>query len=299
MAETPNEQQDMQNLAPEDDFDAAFDEFAAEGGGNEEPAETETHAEPEPEQQEEQKPAEQPQNEPEPDDWQHKYDSMMGRFKAAQNENKELRDRLTALEEAEKKRQQEKAQDAEPDEEKPDLEGIAEEYRPLFEEKSDDGRKMRKMLEDFGPEYAQNFAETVKIKRELADAKTQYKRQSDEERMQKHRDALAAAAPEFADAIQGRDQQGWNDLLNGVNAWIDTLPYSEGKRMAQVVQSGTTEQVADMLGRYSRYRKGPTKDAVRNLAKSNLAVPRTGGVPPSTQASADDFDAAWEEAARQ
>ena len=223
---------------------------------------------------------------------------MMGRFKAAQNENKELRDRLTALEEAEKKRQENAQKKEEPDEEAPDLEGIAEEFRPLFMEKSKDGDRVRKMLEDFGPEYAQNFAETVKVRREMEETQAQIKKQDDDDRMQRHREALAKAAPEYAEAIMGRDQQGWNELINGVNAWIDTLPYSEGKRMAQVVQNGTTEQVATMLGRYTKFRKG-SKDTARNLAKSNIAVPRTGSVQPAQHASKDDFDAAWEEAAKE
>ena len=297
MAETPNDEQ-LQNQAPVDDYDAAFDELAAEGGEIGAPAETsEPAAKPEPEPQQE--PAEEPeQHQEEPEDWQHKYDSMMGRFKAAQNENKELRDRLTALEEAEKKRQESAQKEMEPEDDSLDLEGIAEEYRPLFKEKGKDGDRVRKMLEDFGPEYAQNFAETVKVRREMEETQAQIKKQDDDERMQRHREALAKAAPEYADAIMGRDQQGWNELINGVNAWIDTLPYSEGKRMAQVVQSGTTDQVADMLGRYTKFRKG-SKDTARNLAKSNIAVPRTGGVPPSTHASADDYDAAWEEAAKE
>lgn len=294
MADPNDENQNQQEFAPQDDFDAAFDDFAAEGGGNEETAnEAETQGGSGQTEQE----AEEQQSAPETEDWQHKYDSMMGRFKAAQNENKELRDRLTALEEAEKKRQQAAETEKEP-EDPDDLDSVAEEYRPLFREKGKDGDKLRKMLEDYGPEYAQNFAETVKIRREMAEAQEQFKRQNADDKMQKHRDALAAAAPEYADAIQGRDQQGWNDLVNGVNAWIDTLPYSEGKRMAQVVQNGTTKEVADMLGRYTRFRKGSPKDTVRNLAKSNLAVPRTGGSQPSPHASADDFDAAWEEAAR-
>ena len=297
MAETPNEEQ-LQNQAPVDDFDAAFDELAAEGGREGSPAESsDAPAEPEPEPNQEE-PAEEPaQPKEEPDDWQHKYDSMMGRFKAAQNENKELRDRLTALEEAEKKRQ-ESAQKAEEPKEELDLEGIADDYRPLFTEKSKDGERARKMLEDFGPEYAQNFAETVKVRREMEETQAQIKKQGEDERMQRHREALCKAAPEYTDAIMGKDQQSWNDLINGVNAWIDTLPYSEGKRMAQVVQSGTTEEVANMLGRYTKFRKG-SKETARNLAKSNIAVPRTGGVPQSAHASADDYDAAWEEAAKE
>lgn len=298
MADTPNEQQ-ITNQTPVDDFDAAFDELAAEGGREGLPAESsDAPAEPEPEPIQEPVKELEPEPEPEPEDWQHKYDSMMGRFKAAQNENKELRDRITALEEAEKKRQQESAPKEETATETPDLEGIADEFRPLFAEKSKDGDRVRKMLEDFGPEYAQNYAETVKIRRELADAQAQMKRQDEDERMQRHRTTLAQAAPEYADAIMGRDEQAWNELINGVNAWIDTLPYSEGKRMAQVAQSGTTEEVADMLGRYSKFRKG-SKETTRNLAKSNIAVPRTGSVQPSTHASKDDFDAAWEEAAKE
>ena len=117
--------------------------------------------------------------------------------------------------------------------------------------------------------------------------------------MQKHREALAKAAPEYANAIMGKDEQGWNDLINGVKAWIDTLPYSEGVRMTRIADSGTTEEVSDMLGKYSQFRSGK-KDATRNLAKSNLAVPRTGSMmPQSPRADANDYDAAWEEAAKE
>ena len=301
MADTLNEQND-QNTSLADEFDAVFDELAGEGGetGNtaetETPVETEQETAPEPTSGDEQQ-QETPKQE-EPSDWQHKYDSMMGRFKAAQQENKELRDRLTALEEAEKKRQQAAPKEEEP-EPTEDLDGIAEEYRPMFKEKGADGDRMRKMLEDFGPEYAQNYAETVKIKRDMAESKEQIQRQIEDDRLQKHRDALAKAAPEFADAIQGRDEQGWNDLINGVRAWIDTLPYAEGAKMTRIADSGTTAEVADMLGKYSQFRKG-SKDATRNLAKSNIAVPRTGSsLPTSTRADANDFDAAWEEAAKE
>ena len=240
-------------------------------------------------------------------DYQHKYSSAMGRLKASQAQNKELADQIAQMREQlaafqagmQGSTQQEDAQD---EVEVEGLEDVPEELHSLFKDDSADGKRLRRMLEEYGADYAIPIAETVKERRELQ----QFRAQAEQDRASRveedHFTRIANAVPEYADALIGQNRQAkFNELVQGVKAWIGTLPYSEGVAMDRVVNTGTPDEVISMLRSYSKYRNGGSgrsASAVRNLARSNMAVPASRSAPRSKQISKDDFDAAFDEFSR-
>lgn len=302
-----------QNAEIEDDsaFDSAFDE-AVNGveTANEDDVETPApeEAQPEDEPSVEDSAVQDMETEDDGADYRHKFSSAMGRLKASQQQNKELNDQLAQMREQlaafqagmQGSAQQQEAQSNEV--EVDGLDEVPEELHALFKDDSADGARLRRMLEEYGPDYAITIAETVKERRELQQFKAQAQNERAKETEEKHFRDIANAVPEYADILLSPDRKTkLNELVQGVKAWIATLPYGEGVEMDRVVNDGTPDEVISMLRSYSKFRNGsPSRSAsaVRNLARSNMAVPASRSAPPSKRISKDDFDAAFEEFSR-
>lgn len=312
-------QTEPQELSPEEEFDAAFeeddeqnpDEFdEPEVKADEPPAikgADEAH-DPVPEEED---PAQQPT---ELDDAgrdaggeDQRYKSMMGRLKATQAENLSMKTELSALRARLEAMAKAPAAPAKQEETVPveGIEELAESVRPLFTEKSREGDVLRKMLDEYGPEHASVIAEAMLAKREVRGVAEEMRQQSAVDADARHKMALAQAHPEFADAILERDAAKSTELMNGIHAWIRVLPYAEGAEMMRVLQDGSTSDVSDMLAKYKQFRKGsgqkvaqpkaPTGGSAGKIAQNNMVVPSRGNaVPPKEKAT--DFDSAWDEA---
>lgn len=309
------EEMQVQNAAQDagDDFDAAFDEATREDAAQAASAPAE---EAQPAQQEEaaadvtvgqqgnMPPTEEGDvgdSKPD-DDYRHKFDSAMGRLKASQQQNKELNEEIARLREKVASFDAgsdsgQKSEDGKAEQQDvPGLENVPEELKSLFREDSADGRRLRKMAEEFGADYAIPIAETIRERNEVRAWRKQAEQDRQTREETEHLSKVAAAVPEFADALVGADRsEKFTELLQGVNAWIDTLPYSQGVAMTRIVNEGTPDEVISMLKRYSRHRTGSRGQSVRNLARNNMAVPTNRNNAPPVHNYKDDFDSAFEE----
>ena len=269
-------------------FASAFNEVTGDDEPSED-AETGEGDPPDPELQEKSVHPERPSKEDE--DLQHKYDSMMGRLKSSQDENRTLREQLARMQA--RMAEQNVTEKERPASSVDGLEEIPGELHEFFLEQSLEGDRLRRVLDEYGPEQAAFAAENLRERRELRGVRDSFTQDYEQERIDRHRNAVANACPDYADAILGNDKAKTDELFSGVRAWIGTLPYEEGVRMMQYAQEGTTAQTIELLNRYHAYRKGGAQERVRNLAASNMAVPSHKGVPPKRQATS--FDDAFEE----
>lgn len=307
-------------LSPEEEFEKLFDEMDRNGGEEgDDKGQPATEQEPSQEQSEaadeqtsaqeppEDKPADQPEDKGDDkgtDD--HRFNSMMGRLKAAQQENSRFKTQLSDMESRIRELQNQLAAKQEPPAQPVPVEGaqsLPDDVRALVQERSSDGEKMRRVLEEYGPEHTTVLAQAVLARREMQNDAAQMRQQFDVDVRERHQMALAETYPEFADAILGRDAAKTAELQDGIQAWIGQLPYAEGAEMQRILGSGSTYEVSGMLAKYRQFRTGSTKPRVstppqngqaQKLAQSNIAVPSMGSRVP-TKAKATSFDEVWDE----
>lgn len=231
----------------------------------------------------------------------HGYDSMLGRLKKEQQRAQELEQLLAGYQtpQAVQPQQQMNTQPGIEENLNAEIGKLPESYQPLFRENSTEGRRVRKLLEEYGEDHALSVAEIIQSKREMEAYRKQIQTDATKRAEDEHYRILSNAFPEYADAFAG-DQVKMQELQRSVNSWINTLPYAHGAEMARIVQAGTPHEVVSMLTEYKKYAEAAgKKKAVRDNAMTNLAVPSRGGTPPAAQPDPNDFDAAFEEAVRQ
>lgn len=113
---------------------------------------------------------------------------------------------------------------------------------------------------------------------------------------ERHRNAVAAAHPDFERIASDPD----------LHAWIDEQPDYIARGLRDVVDRGAAAEVIDMLDRYKRDRdkKQAGAQAEKNKAEAArkareaAAVRSRSGGPPKERPDADDFAGAWAEAVR-
>lgn len=297
-------------LSPEEEFDRFFDELDKDSGSDvppppdeQGPSEEPTQEPPSHEETPESNPAVQLEEKGADDQ---RYNSMMGRLKASQQENSRLKSQFSDMENRIRELQNQLAARQEQPAQPVPVEGaedLQDDVRALVQEQSSDGEKMRRVLEEYGPEHVSVLAQAVLARRETQNATAQMRQQFDVDARERHNMALAEAHPEFADAILGRDAAKSAELQNGILAWIGQLPYAEGAEMQRILGNGTTYEVSAMLAKYRQFRTGSSKprDSVQSqygqaqkLAQSNIAVPSMGSRVP-TKAKATSFEDVWDE----
>ncbi len=310
---------EQQTLTPEEEFEKLFDEM--DGGGEEgddtgQPATEQEQSQEQSEAVDEQtsaqeppedKPADQPEDKGDDkgtDD--HRFNSMMGRLKAAQQENSRMKSEFADMQARIRDLQSQLAAKQEPPAQPVPVEGaegLPDEVRALVQERSSDGEKMRRVLEEYGPEHMSVLAQAVLARREMQNDAAQMRKQFAGDVRERHEMALAETFPEFADAILGRDAAKTAELQDGIQAWIGQLPYAEGAEMQRILGNGTTYEVSGMLAKYRQFRTGsaksrantpPSNGQAQKLAQSNIAVPSAGSRVP-TKAKATSFDEVWDE----
>lgn len=272
---------------PQDEFSAAFDEFA-QGNAPEEPAPAPAEPDPSPApvepspapvEPEPQEPAPAPQ-----ENWEQKYKSLMGKYN---KEVQEVREQLKSTPPQDTQTPQEPApQEPSPaPAEDPDVEARIQE---LMDELPHVGAAMKALL-------------SKEIKSLRSDLDSQY-----QEKMRAIDPLIAQSQRSEYDrhiAAIGEKHNDWqNYVQNGeLNAWVEAQPAYLQQSYQSVMQQGSTADVIDLLDRFKQS-KGITQPApspTRSRVNDALAVrSRPSGSVPRGQIDKDDFEGAWEEFAR-
>lgn len=275
-----------------DEFDAAFDEDVTESDqfdNDEEAAEPESEAEQEPEQAEQAdaddvdatddeplsngEPAQQQQDSDNAPDWEQKYKSFEGRYKAekvqfdtVRGENEQLRKRLAQLE---SKADVSSGDESDDKEAKGDVPSDFEDW-PELQDYID--QKVSDRIQNALGEVDQRLAPVDDmLQRQEAERAAQRIRE-------KHSD------------IQ--------ELVNSgqLMSWIESQPDLVKNRYIEVFERGTVDESIALLDLYKSQAGGGSSSPESNKSKARQsAAVRTKASKPIARAGKDDFDGAWDE----
>lgn len=231
------------------------------------------------------------------------YDSMLGRLQVEQRKRQELEERLAKLEQAD---QQQDVKTVEvPDDLKTELEELTKrdpQLAAIVLEDSKDGEKLRKGLEEYGIDYAEERADTIRMRREVhqkvssVEAITQTAAR--DAKVSAFYQAVSVKHPDWVSiTTDPARRQEYDAYMANVRSWAESLPYADGADAFRIMEKGTPAEVTDLLDRFKAAKHGGGTDRKGPSAEDALAVPSRSGPPPSRKiASKDDFDAAFDEA---
>lgn len=160
-------------------------------------------------------------------------------------------------------------------------------------EDSPEGEAIRKRLENYGAEIAQDRAESTLEKRRLATAR----QQQEEARIQAHNrnfmEHIRQNQPEYFKLITDPNRKTEaQKYFRSVFDWIGDKPYKEAERLMRVAQSGRDPaQICQLIKDFEASRQAKK----RPDATGAYAVPSRGM--PAAQAGIgdkDDFEAGWD-----
>lgn len=231
------------------------------------------------------------------------YDSMFGRLQAEQRRNQELEGRLAKLEEGNK--QVENQPVDVPDDLKTEIDELKKrdpQLAAIVLEDSRDGEKLRKGLEEYGVDYAEERADTIRLRREVhqkvASVEATTQSAARDAQVNAFYSAVAVKHQDWVDiTTDPARRQEYDAYMKDVRTWAESLPYADGAKAFRVMEKGTPAEVVDLLDRYKAAKHGGGSGKPGPSADDALAVPSKSGPPPSRKvASKDDFDAAFDEA---
>ena len=129
----------------------------------------------------------------------------------------------------------------------------------LAMEDSPDGAAIRKRLETFGADYAQDRAESVLEKRREKARQEQEQRARIEEHNRNFRETIRKRNAAYHDLItNGERREEARRYFADVFRWIEKLPYGEAKGLMEIAKRGRdANKVCDLLERYEREKGRP------------------------------------------
>ena len=238
----------------------------------------------------------------------HGYDSMLGRLEAERRQRKALEERLAALEKGNAAQPVEQAVTAKvvevPDEIKADIETLKErdpQLAALALEDSKEGKKIRAALEEYGVDYAEERADAIRLRRDLesklASIETRTSGVAEATAVNTFYSTVATKHSDWVElATEPTKSDEFHAYMGKVRTWAESKPYSEGRRLFEIMEKGTPAEVIGLLDSYKKDTSQPVKAAHPSAADA-MAVPSKSGPPPSKKlAPKDDFDAAFNEA---
>jgi hypothetical protein len=246
------------------------------------------------------------------------YDSMLGRLKKEREEKEALRKELEDAKKAkapggdapgpEPRAPQAPAQAAKIEDENlaqlvDDFAAKHPDMAALVREDSQDGRRLRKRLEEYGEDLTLDAAESVTLRRQMAArgeedkaAREQWAKEQDQAAAKAHKAEIYKAHPDVA-KIKA------DDTLNAafeaeLGSWIESLPFKDGQKWADIRQHGNASQVIEMLNEFKEHLKAKQRSA-ESEAEAAEGIPSRGASSPKPKpgkADPNDFDGAMAEA---
>lgn len=171
-----------------------------------------------------------------------------------------------------------------------ELKKLNPEAAKLAMEDSPDGEIIRKRLETYGAEYAQDKAESVLEKRRAIFAQEQEQRAKIEEHNRMFRETVRKRNPEYYAMItDGTRQEEAQRYFSGVFNWIENLPYRDARRLMEIARSGRdANQVCDLIERYEREKGRPDPTGAYAVPGRGAALAGAG------IGDKNDMDAGWD-----
>lgn len=181
-------------------------------------------------------------------------------------------------------------------------------HADLVREDSRDGKRLRKLLAEYGPDHVlvETEADRLMDKRQQLTAKTQELAEMEQSIHVAHFQAIAEAHPDFgalasADLTQPENKAKLDAYKARVRAWIETKPFKEGSELNRIADAGTPAQVIGMLNRFKE-ETGPKarQDKTRQAAEAGM-VPKgkpTPRPPLDNDKPEGTYDDGWNKAGK-
>ncbi|WP_319759560.1 hypothetical protein [Maridesulfovibrio sp.] len=170
-------------------------------------------------------------------------------------------------------------------------------YKSILLEDSEQGRRYRANLVEYGPEAVMGMLESAYQLRQVNPRVDAVISRHEQEARRAHFDEIGKAHPEYAQLVGDPEKLG--QFNAGFNSWVEGLPYKEAVEAKQIQASGSAAQVSDLLTRYKEVTSGAGKDKVdKKAARDVLAVPgKRKAVSGRRGPDQDDFDGGFDAAA--
>lgn len=187
-----------------------------------------------------------------------------------------------------------------PSEIKAEAEAIIEsnpQFKEILLEDSEQGKRFRSSLFQFGPEAVMGMLESAHQVRQVNARVEEVTSRHEQDQRKAHFAAIGNKHPDYVNMVndpgKAEDLQQFNSALKG---WAEGLPYREATEAFRVMGSGSAAEVSALLTKYKEATSGTGKDKVdRKAARKIIAVPgKRKAVKRSMESHPDDFDSAFE-----
>lgn len=174
------------------------------------------------------------------------------------------------------------------------------ELADLMLEDGRDGRHLRGVLEEYGPEHVmtREVAERIHDKREAARGRDAARAEAVQGARQAHYDAIFAAHPDYAEMARGGEATKGQlaAFHEGMKTWAEGLPYKDGEHVLNVMAKGSTQEVIEVMTQYKKQLRGQDVPRRHEAARAGMVPRSKSGPPPRPRPSKDDFDAGFDAA---
>lgn len=244
----------------------------------------------------------------------HGYDSMFGRLEKERSEKEQLKFEIERLRSQAAQPSMAPAPVEEPKADVPEFElpeELQEDYSTiekedpqiaaLFKEDSRDGKKLRKILSDYGPDVASIQAGAIQVSRNAGETSKSvvqsFEQKQAEQAVEDHLNHIYSALPDYktltTDPARATESQQYHQALR---EWIGEQPHKEAVRYEYAIDQGSPEQVVELLSAFNEAQnKGEKKPNVKDAANAAMTVPSKPAPMPKSKGAKDDFDAGWED----
>ncbi|MBI9110324.1 hypothetical protein [Maridesulfovibrio ferrireducens] len=173
-------------------------------------------------------------------------------------------------------------------------------FKAILLEDSDQGKRIRANLMEFGAEAAVPMLESIHQSRDVSARLDAVTRSHEQDERKVHFERVGKAHPDYMELVADPSKkEELGQFNNKVTNWAETLPYKEAKVVFNVMEKGSASEVSELLTKYKKATSGKVDTVDRKKAAAVIAVPgKRKGVPPAKPDS-DDFDAGFDEAARE
>ncbi|OEU70159.1 MAG: hypothetical protein BA863_00935 [Desulfovibrio sp. S3730MH75] len=243
----------------------------------------------------------------------HGYDSMLGRLEKERTEKATLQTELETLRAQQivtpvedlapaNQEQQEVGSFEIPEELQGDLDEIGKEdpqLVALFEEDSVEGKRLRAVLDDYGPDMAAIQAASLLAARQVGEQGQEIKSTVEKNETEAHVSQIYSEVPDYKDMTTNPNRaQESVEYHKHLREWVSEQPYNVAANHFNAIEQGSPQEVAALLKEFNSAKgsaSDPVSEKTRQDADAALAVQSKNTPLPKSKGSKDDFDAGFDE----
>ena len=158
-------------------------------------------------------------------------------------------------------------------------------------EDSEAGAAIRKRMENYGADIAQDKAEKILEERTSAIEQARAQREAVEAYNRRYVETIKSKNPAYYDLTTNPNRKAEaTKYFQDINAWIEGKPYREAGPLLQIARQGNADQVLALIAKYESEKGKKRPDPTGALAVPARGMPGA----PSGIGDKDSFDAGWE-----